>query len=68
MTDKQKEFLGKLKSLLEEYSMSINSYIEGDTHGIDNEYMTIEEQNGREYTPFYKLERAFSISHHDIIL
>lgn len=68
MTDKQKEFLGKLKSLLEEYSMSINCYYEGDTHGIDNEYMTIEEIDGRKYTLFYKIERETSLSHHDIIL
>ena len=39
--DRKAEFLHKLHALLAEYRVSINAEIEGDTHGIHSECMTI---------------------------
>lgn len=72
MTDKQKEFLTKLKALLSEYNMSINGNYEGDTHGIDREYLTIEEYIPRtakeygKYDAFFTIEGSTTIDEHNI--
>lgn len=68
------DFKKELKELLFKYSATINISIDGDTHGISDEHLTVtflqtlkEGQNFRVFSDDYKLNDGYSLNSKELL-